>query len=68
MHKSLTETLHLRRTAVAVRHQRKVAVHTRVPATISYYAFIGLKVADIKALAGGAHKGTRTTAQAGLTH
>ena len=60
MHKSLTETLHLRVTAVAVRHQREVGIHTGIPATITKNAFARLEITNVEALTSRANERTRT--------
>ena len=60
MHKSLTVSLQLRRTAVAVRHQREIGIHTGVPTTITDYAFIRLVIANVETLTGRAHERTCT--------
>jgi hypothetical protein len=60
VHKSLSETLKLEVTGVAVRHSRKVCVHARVPTTESLYAVVSLEILDIVALTSGAYESTRT--------
>ena len=68
VHKSLTESLHLRRTAVAVCHQREIRIHAGIPATITNNPFTRFEITNVEALTGRANKGTSTAAQASLAH
>ena len=64
MHESLTETLHLAVTVVAVSHHRKVGVHAGIPAAESLNTVAGVEVAYVIALAGGTYKRTGSAGQA----
>ena len=58
MHKSLAEALLLCKSVVSVRHFCEIGIHTRIPASVTNYAVTRVKILNIIALAGGAHKRT----------
>ena len=63
VHESLTETLQLCESGVAVSHFCEVGIHTGVPAAETLDAVSCIEVPDVVALTGGAYKGTGTAAE-----